>query len=107
MSARFYVHALPAAAEMDAFDAVVSACFAVGRSEFAVEARVPEALSAPLQLLGVRLLGSADLLGLVMDSLGDGPAEGDLAGALAVLYGLEQVELGGPARTALEQRGLL
>jgi hypothetical protein len=70
-----------------AFDAATTACFEYGSmlpSHHDQEER--SNLDAVANRLGHRLLGSRELLHAVYETLGEGPAAGDVLGALDVLY---------------------
>jgi hypothetical protein len=77
------------------FDRAVDAAFELSRMNNDIpwvdeEHRAADAL---LSRLGLRLLGSQELLDEVMACLGDGPAEGDVLAALSVLWDMDVVDL--------------
>lgn len=64
------------------------------------------AVNAAATEVGVALLGDRGLVDDVCAWLGDGPAEGDVLGALAGLYELGEIELGPAMRADLIRAGL-
>lgn len=80
-----------------AFDAATTACFEYERLRPPVwRARENEELSNATNRLGRRLLGSQALLSAVYATLGEGPGQGDVLGALDVLYETGQLEVTSP-----------
>jgi hypothetical protein len=80
-----------------AFDAATTACFEYERLRPpAWRARENEMLSESANRLGRRLLGSQALLSAVYATLGEGPGQGDVLGALDVLYESGRLEITSP-----------
>ena len=104
--ASFYLDAFPPPLDVAGFDALVSAAFALSRSEVAITARLDDAVGPAVLALGVRLLGSRGLVERVCEVLGEGLAEGDLVLACDVLYDLGVLDLGPSALCVLKVRGL-
>ena len=90
------------------WESLVTQLFLLGSQPLAdeVPASARAALESAVQSLGVRLLGSAALVSEVLCVLGDGPAEGDLFGALELLWEGGVVALGASAKTTLRASGL-
>lgn len=79
-----------------AFDRATDAVFELGRLAITNDDFEEEHVSADriVNRLGMRLFnGDVGLLNAVIICLGDGPAEGDVKGALSVLWGMDVVDL--------------
>lgn len=88
-----------------AFDEAVTASFALGRDPLVDGGPAWEASQEAVRVLGRALLGDDGLVDDVTCSCGDGPGEGDVWGALAVLADIGDVELGPALVAQLRARG--
>jgi hypothetical protein len=86
---------------VDRFDRLITLVFELGPDDPGADA-----VNAAAAEVGVALLGDRGLVDDVCAWLGDGPAEGDVLGALAGLYELGEIELGSAMRGDLIRAGL-
>lgn len=87
---------------VERFDRLVSLAF-----ELDVEGGPgADGVNAAATEVGVALLGDRGLVDDVCACLGDGPAEGDVLGALGALYELGEIELGPAMRAELIRAGV-
>jgi hypothetical protein len=86
---------------VERFDRLVSLAFELG-----VEGPGADGVKVALTEVGVALLGDRGLVNDVCAWLGDGPAEGDVLGALGALYELGEIELGPVMRAELIRAGV-
>lgn len=86
---------------IERFDQLVTLVFELG-----VDGPGADGVNAAATEVGFALLGDRDLVNDVCAYLGDGPAEGDVLGALGALYELGEIRLGLAMRAQLTRAGV-